>query len=64
MRDREAFVGVLRDVEQAAGFRLTVAERKVVLSALGERDPQAEVCRDRRGTRSPTPGSATPRRYP
>ena len=56
MRDREAFVGVLRDVEQAAGFRLTVAERKVVLSALGERDPQAEVCRDRRGNPEPDPG--------
>ena len=53
MRDREAFVEVLRGAEQAAGFRLAAAERKAVLSALGERDPQAEVCRDRRGNPEP-----------
>ena len=53
MRDREAFVEVLRGAEQAASFRLTAAERKAVLSALGERDPQAEVCRDRRGNPEP-----------
>ena len=49
MRDREAFVEVLRGTEQAAGVKLTAAEQKIVLSALGERDPGAEVCRDRRG---------------
>ena len=53
MADREAFVAVLRGAEQAAGVRLTAAERKTVLSALGERDPQAEVCRDRRGNPEP-----------
>ena len=48
MRDREAFVEVLRGVETAAGAKLAAPERKAVLSALGERDPDAEVCRDRR----------------
>ena len=55
IRGREAFVGVLRGTEQAAGVRLTAAERKLVLSALGERDPEAEVCRDRRGNPEPDP---------
>ena len=46
---REAFVEVLRGVEAAASVRLTTTERKAVLFALGERDPEAEVCRDRHG---------------
>ena len=53
MRDREAFVEVLRGVEAAEGVKLAAAERKAVLSALGERDPEAEVCRDRRGNPEP-----------
>ena len=63
MRDREAFVEVLRGAEKAASVKLAAPERKVVLSALGERDPDAEVCRDgKRQSRSPTPNCATPRR--
>ena len=53
LRDREAFVEVLRGAEAAAGVKLAAAERKAVLSALGERDPEAEVCRDRRGNPEP-----------
>ena len=53
MRDREAFVEVLRDAEAAAGVKLSAPERKAVLSALGERDPQAEVCRDSKGNPEP-----------
>ena len=53
MRDREAFVEVLRGAEAAAGVKLAAAERKAVLSALGDRDPDAEVCRDRRGNPEP-----------
>ena len=53
VRDREAFVEVLRGVEAAAGVKLTAPERKAVLSALGERDPEAEVCRDSRGNPEP-----------
>ena len=53
MRDREAFVEVLRGAEAAAGVKLTAPERKAVLSALGERDPGAEVCRDSKGNPEP-----------
>ena len=51
--DRELFVEVLRDVEATAGLKLKALERKAVLAALGERDPEAEVCRDRRGNPEP-----------
>ena len=53
VRDREAFVEVLRGAEGAASVKLSAAERKAVLSVLGERDPGAEVCRDRRGDPEP-----------
>ena len=55
VRDREAFVEVLRGVEAAAGVKLTAALRKTVLAALGERDPEAEVCRDHGGNPEPDP---------
>ena len=51
--DREAFVEVLRCVEAATGLKLKAPERKAVLAALGERDPEAEVCRDRCGNPEP-----------
>ncbi len=53
VRDREAFVEVLRGVEAAAGLKLKAPERKAVLAALGERDPEAKVCCDRRGNPEP-----------
>ncbi len=53
VRDRETFIEVLRGAEAAAGAKLLAAERKAVLSALGERDPDAEVCRGRRGNPEP-----------
>ncbi len=53
VRDRGAFVDVLRGVEAASGVKLSAPERKAVLSALGERDPDAEICRDRRGGPEP-----------
>ena len=62
MRDREAFVEVLRGAEAAEGVKLSAPERKAVLSALGERDPDAEVCRATAATRSRTPSYATRRR--
>ena len=55
VRDREAFVEVLRGVEAAAGVKLAAPERKAVLSTLGERDPDAEVCRDSKGNPEPDP---------
>ncbi len=53
VRDRGAFVEVLRGVEAAAGITLSAAERRAVLSALGEREAGAEVCRDRKGNPEP-----------
>ncbi len=55
MRDREMLAIALKHACRAAGLRLSTAERKVVLSALSERDPQAEVCRNRRGEPEPDP---------
>ena len=53
MHDREGFVEVLRGAEGAIGLKLSMPERKVVLSALGERDPEAKACCDRRGNPEP-----------
>ncbi|MYB83349.1 MAG: SAM-dependent DNA methyltransferase [Chloroflexi bacterium] len=56
VRDRDEFIGLLSESEQAVGVKLTVAERRMILSALGERDPEAGVCRDRGGKSEPDPG--------
>ena len=53
MRDREAFAAALKNACSATGLRLSAPERKAVLSALSERDPEAEVCRNRRGNPEP-----------
>ena len=46
---------MLRGAEAAASVKLSAAERKAVLSALGERDPEAEAGRDGEG--NPEPGT-------
>ncbi|MCY3589933.1 MAG: class I SAM-dependent DNA methyltransferase [Chloroflexi bacterium] len=53
--DRETFVSTLDDVLEARKAKLSAAERKAVLAALGERDPEAAVCLDRRGIPEPDP---------
>ncbi len=53
--DREVFLAALLEAANDAGVRLTAAERRAVLAALSERDPQAAVCRDRRGNPEPDP---------
>jgi type I restriction enzyme M protein len=45
MRDREDFRAVLGET----GIRLSLSERKSIESALGERDPEAAICRSGRG---------------
>ena len=55
LRDREVYLSLVGEACATAGLRLSTAERKVVLSALSERDPQAEVCRNRRGEPEPDP---------
>jgi type I restriction enzyme M protein len=52
-KDRTAFLTALRDVDRAAGVRLSAPELKAVLGALGERDDTAEICRDRDGNPEP-----------
>jgi type I restriction enzyme M protein len=52
-RDRKAFLAALREVDRAAGGRLSAPETKAVLGALGERDETAEICRDRDGSPEP-----------
>jgi type I restriction enzyme M protein len=54
-KDRTAFLIALRDVDRAAGVRLSAPELKAVLAALGERDETAEPCRDRHGNPEPDP---------
>ena len=45
--DREQFLAALRDAEKAESARLSAPETKAVLAALGERDENAAICRDR-----------------
>jgi len=52
-KERTAFLTALREVDRAAGVRLTAPELKAVLGALGERDETAEICRDRDGHPEP-----------
>ncbi|MEF8730655.1 MAG: class I SAM-dependent DNA methyltransferase [Candidatus Accumulibacter meliphilus] len=52
-KDRTAFLIALREVDRAAGVRLSAPELKAVLAALGERDDTAEICRDRNGEPEP-----------
>lgn len=54
-KDRKAFLIHLRDTDKAMNVRLSAPEIKAVLSALGERDETAEICRDRDGNPEPDP---------
>ena len=53
MRSRDEFLETLSSETKARGVRLTAPERKMILSALSERDPQADICRDRHGNPEP-----------
>ena len=52
-KDRSAFLTDLREADRAGNVRLTAAELRVVLAALGERDEAADICRDRHGNPEP-----------
>ena len=47
--DRDQFLARLRLVEEGQQMRLTAAERKAVVAALGKRDPDAEPCQSSKG---------------
>ena len=55
VRDREAFAETLTAAAKGAGLRLAANERKVILAALGERDPEAAICCDRKRNPEPDP---------
>ncbi len=52
-KDRKDFLADLRDIDRKAGVRLSAAEIKAVLSAFGERDDTAAICRDKDGNPEP-----------
>ncbi|WP_416897268.1 MAG: type I restriction-modification system subunit M [Minwuia sp.] len=52
-RDRPAFETDLKKVQKFAGFTLGAPLKKALLSALSERDEEAEICRDRNGDPEP-----------
>ena len=52
-KDRKAFLSELREIDRTVDLRLTAPELKAILSALGERDQTAEICRDRDGNPEP-----------
>ncbi len=52
-KDRIVFLTDLREIDRAAGVRLTAPEMKAILRALGERDESAEICQDSDGNPEP-----------
>jgi len=54
-KDRKEFLFDLREVDRQKDVRLGAAEIKAVLASLGERDDEAEICRDREGKPEPDP---------
>jgi type I restriction enzyme M protein len=55
IKTAKAFLLDLREIDRKRGVRLSAAELKAVLSALGERDETAEICRDKHGNPEPDP---------
>ncbi|HOP05174.1 MAG TPA: class I SAM-dependent DNA methyltransferase [Tenuifilaceae bacterium] len=54
-KNRKTFLIDLREIDRAKGAKLTAAELKAILEALGERDETAEICRDKKGNPEPDP---------
>jgi type I restriction enzyme M protein len=54
-KERDTFLDELKALDRKRGAHLTAAELKAVLSALGERDETAEICRDGKGKPEPDP---------
>jgi type I restriction enzyme M protein len=53
IKDRKVFLELLKPIDRELGVRLTAAELKAVVNALGERDDGAEICRNREGLPEP-----------
>lgn len=52
-RDRERFEAYLDVAARRAGLKLPAPIKKAIFAALGERDPEAEICRDGKGRPEP-----------
>ncbi len=52
-KDRKIFLTELKKLDRAREVRLAPAELKAVLSAIGERDETAEICRNKDGEAEP-----------
>ena len=64
LTDRKAFEDILDAAVKKVGLKLPSPVRKAVLSALSERDPAAEICRDRDGKPEPDPELRDTERVP
>ena len=51
--DREAFLKALRAALKAEGVKVSAPVQKAIIAALGERDEEAEICRDKDGNPEP-----------
>lgn len=51
--DRAVFLPLLKKALTGSGFKPTAKQQKVILQALSERDPEAEICRDKNGDPEP-----------
>ena len=56
IRDRDVFAARLRAAAEAHSLKLSAPERRAILAALGERDPEAVVCEDGNGNPEPDTG--------
>ncbi len=54
-KDRKEFLAEIKKVDQQSNVRLSASDLKAIVSALGERDETADVCRDRDGNPEPDP---------
>lgn len=64
VRDREVVRREIEDLNRIFRYRLTTAEKRMLLSAVSERDPEAEICRDRHGEPEPDPDLRDTERVP
>uniref|UniRef100_UPI0026262877 N-6 DNA methylase n=1 Tax=uncultured Halomonas sp. TaxID=173971 RepID=UPI0026262877 len=54
--NREAFTKALKAAIKAAGLKIGAPVQKAILSALSERDPEADICLDKKGNPEPDSG--------
>ena len=51
--DRESFRADVMKAAKSAGLKIVAASMKAIFAACGERDPEAEICRDSKGRQEP-----------